>query len=335
MTDTQQVFIISSSESLNVARAVKARLETGDMIVDVWDENTFHLNRGFVDELLNQASYYDFVVAIFTADDEARIRQRPVRTTRDNVIFEFGLFLGRLGLDRSFFILEEGVELFSDWYGRVVATYHPRANLEAAVSSACTRILREMDVASRLENFTMLPSTSLAIGYYNNFLSILFEEFRHTGTFSVQKRDAGGNLLANSETEYWIRDTYPTVRVRIPEDLRDLQSGNLGRIALGYQQVVVSTQRRSFPFYIEGKFDEHAQDLALFDVPTTLLTARTAIGKMFSRDFLVREDTRRRLEKREIENFKRTILALMPDDIESRYFGFSTLNGDHGVVGDH
>src|SRR5262245_45178879 len=121
--------------------------------VDVWNENIFTPNRSFLETLLNRASYYDFAIAVFTADDTATIREQEVKITRDNVIFEFGLFLGRLGPNRAFVLHQEGVNLFSDWAGIAVASFTPRSNLVSAVGAACNTFREEMKVAIKLEKF--------------------------------------------------------------------------------------------------------------------------------------------------------------------------------------
>jgi predicted nucleotide-binding protein len=85
------IFIASSSEALPIARAVKQHFQEWD--VDIWKENIFNPNWNYLETLLNRASYYDYCIAICAADDAARIREETVKVTRDNVIFEFGLFL--------------------------------------------------------------------------------------------------------------------------------------------------------------------------------------------------------------------------------------------------
>jgi len=136
------IFIASSKEALKIAYAVKSNFDA-KADVDIWSENIFKANRNYLDTLLNRASFYDFVIAVFTGDDEAIIREKQVKVTRDNVIFEFGLFLGRLGPNRTFLVLEEGVELFSDWSAIEVAKFRKRDNLVAAVGNACSRIREE------------------------------------------------------------------------------------------------------------------------------------------------------------------------------------------------
>jgi len=97
-TRRANIFIASSKEALPVARAVKSHFDS-EADVDIWSENIFKANRNYLDTLLNRASFYDFVVAVFTGDDEAIIREKQVKVTRDNVIFEFGLYTS--GSDRT------------------------------------------------------------------------------------------------------------------------------------------------------------------------------------------------------------------------------------------
>jgi len=111
MSRKPSIFIASSSESLDVARAVKQHFDK-EATVDIWSEDIFKVNSGYLETLLNRASYYDFFIAVFSADDVATIRKAKTKITRGNVAFEFGLFLGRLGPHRTFFMAEEGTSVF-------------------------------------------------------------------------------------------------------------------------------------------------------------------------------------------------------------------------------
>jgi hypothetical protein len=315
------IFIASSAEALEVARAVKLNFDS-EADVDIWNEDIFKANRNYLDTLLNRASYYDFVIAVFTGDDVAEIRKRTVRVTRDNVIFEFGLFLGRIGPNRTFMILEEGIEVFSDWSGIEIATFKKRDNLVAAVGAACQRIREEMRVAEKLPHFTMLPSTSLAIGYYNNFLKRVFEAFEFSDEFTVAEKDSKGNIVR--ETKHRIIDRRPVLHVMLPERLQDLESDQLKERTAQYKQIKVTTRVREFPFYIKGDI-QHGKRITLFDIPTTMLSSKIAIERIFSEEFLARGDTARHLESREIANFERTLRIMVPDKLEKKYFRFSVL----------
>ncbi len=315
------IFIASSTEALPVGRAVKSHFDS-EADVDIWSENIFKANRNYLDTLLNRASFYDFVIAVFTADDEALIREKQVKVTRDNVVFEFGLFLGRLGPNRTFLILEEDVELFSDWSGIEVAKFRKRDNLVAAVGNACNRIREEMAVSEKLEQFSLLPSTSLAIGYYHNFLRRVFEAFETSDKIRIIAKDANGKKI--SETECDIANRYPTIEVQLPQNLADLDQDTFRRRTAGLKQIVVETKIRPFPFYIEGDF-VGGKDFKLFDIPTTMFASHLAIKRIFSAEFLARENNFQFIESREIANFEKTLRILVPDKIEKQYFKFSVL----------
>jgi hypothetical protein len=316
------IFIASSKEALEVARAVKQNFDD-EADVDIWNENIFHANRNYLDTLLNRASFYDYVIAVFTPDDEAIIREKHTRVTRDNIIFEFGLFLGRLGPNRTFLILQEDVELFSDWSGIEVAKFRPRENLVAAVGNACSSIRQEMKVAEKLEHFSMLPSTSLAIGYYNNFLRRVFEAFEVTDRLKIIERYSKGNVI--SETGHDIVNRYPTIEVQIPQNLQELDPDTFKQRTFSLKQIVVSTKIRSFPFYIEGDA-AGGSDFKLFDIPTTMYASYLSIQKIFTTEFLARDNNYKMIESREIANFERTLRIMVPDKIEKNYFKFSVLD---------
>jgi Predicted nucleotide-binding protein containing TIR-like domain len=318
------IFIASSQEALPIARAVKRQFDD-EADVDVWAEDIFKANRNYLDTLLNRASYYDYFVAVFAPDDAITERKKVVKVTRDNVIFEFGLFLGRLGPNRTFLILQEGVDLFSDWSGIDIAKFRsrPDGNLVAAVGVACEKIRAQMKEAEKLPHFTSLPSTALAMGYYNNFLKRVFDAFEFSDTFSVVERDQRGQIL--KETTHRITDRRPTIHVQLPHRLEDLEPDRLKERTSAYRQISVATRFREFPFYIGGDPKQNARKINLFDIPTTMLSSKIAIERVFTPEFLAQGRTAEALERREIANFERTLRIMVPDKIEKKYFKFSIL----------
>ena len=71
------------------------------------------------------------------------MRGKSAATTRDNVIFELGMFIGRIGRQRSFLVEPRGeeVKLPSDLSGITTLGYkYDKDNLASALAPACNRI---------------------------------------------------------------------------------------------------------------------------------------------------------------------------------------------------
>jgi len=141
-----QLFVGSSVENLQVAYDVQENLDH-DAEVKVWPQGGFEIAGFGLDSLLEQLQSCDFGVFIFTPDDMVRIREEEHRAVRDNVLFELGLFMGRLGRQRTFVIVPSGIKVHlpSDLIGWNLAYYDPnRKDGVAALGVACNKIRRAM-----------------------------------------------------------------------------------------------------------------------------------------------------------------------------------------------
>ena len=102
-----KVFIGSSSEQLALARSIKQGLRR-EAEAAVWDEGVFSIGNSTLDDLLRAVDGYDFGVFVFAADDLSTVRHEQRPTVRDNVVFELGLFMGRLGKARTIWVVPSG-----------------------------------------------------------------------------------------------------------------------------------------------------------------------------------------------------------------------------------
>lgn len=141
----QKIFIGSSREAIEVSRAVESALaDTFD--VTVWDQGVFRLSRDGVDSLLTALDSSDAGVFVLRPDDVTVKRGEAHESVRDNVMVELGMFLGRLGRDRTFMLTPKGqpVKLASDLSGITTAEYDATRirghEKRAAVGPACTAI---------------------------------------------------------------------------------------------------------------------------------------------------------------------------------------------------
>ena len=138
-----KVFIASSSEGLDVADAVRGLLLAelrNRAEVTPWTR-TFGLSETSIESLEKASSESDFAVLVLTPDDITSGRGRKTPAPRDNVIFELGLFLGRLGRERCFVVCEERprLKLPSDLLGITVAAFErsPAIDLTVALANPC------------------------------------------------------------------------------------------------------------------------------------------------------------------------------------------------------
>lgn len=149
-----KVFIGSSSEQLPTARAVRGGL-LQDASVVIWNEGVFNLNNSTIDDLLRSLEEFDFAIFIFSPDDTIHIRDSQKRSVRDNVVFELGLFMGRIGKHRTFWITPDvggTLRIPSDLEGINTAKFTPpigEESLAAAVGPACDQIRDELSKLGR------------------------------------------------------------------------------------------------------------------------------------------------------------------------------------------
>jgi predicted nucleotide-binding protein len=138
-----KIFIGSSVEGLEIARAIQRELEH-DFEVEIWNQSdVFVLGSGALEALEAAVANYDFGIFVFTPDDKITTRDQTKPVARDNVIFEAGLFTGKIGRRRSFIVKPRNIQLQvpSDLNGITPADYDSsKTNLTAAVGTACTKI---------------------------------------------------------------------------------------------------------------------------------------------------------------------------------------------------
>lgn len=145
-----RVFIISSVEALPIARIIETAFEHDSFFVELWTAGCFKAANYTIDDLEAAVDNADFAIAIAHADDFVESRDEMWPAPRDNVIFELGLFMGRLGRARAILMEPRGkdVKLPSDLAGITTIPYRfEKGGQNAALMGPACNKLRDHIVA--------------------------------------------------------------------------------------------------------------------------------------------------------------------------------------------
>ncbi len=143
--DSIRVFIISSAEALPVARIIQNSLAHDSFLITLWTDGVFRATSYALESLESAVDESDFAIAVAHSDDLTLFRGKNWPAPRDNVVFELGLFMGRLGRKRAILMepREDKVKLPSDLSGitTIPYNYEPGKDAAARMAPACN-ILR-------------------------------------------------------------------------------------------------------------------------------------------------------------------------------------------------
>lgn len=177
----RRLFIGSSGEQVHICEMIKSHLDAkcSDWLdVAIWKgSGVFELNQGTLGVLVQAAREFDYGVFVAAPDDCLFKRGHKMKVTRDNVLFEAGLFMGSLGLNRTFILASSKVSLPSDFNGATVIMYNgknpSKENLEKLVNA-----MKRTKEHYRMDH---MFSTSLAYGYYEGFIKPIMRTLSEEG----------------------------------------------------------------------------------------------------------------------------------------------------------
>jgi hypothetical protein len=153
-----RVFVGSAGKSRGLARRVALQLEQQASerpepvkIEAVSWEYTFGSSDITYERLLKCVRDYQFGIFIFTADDDAQVDGADTKITRDNVIFELGLWAGKYGKDHAHVLKPLGVEmrLLTDLEGFVTEPFKPGSN--QSLDEASGNVLKKVIEVAKVD----------------------------------------------------------------------------------------------------------------------------------------------------------------------------------------
>src|SRR5687767_876020 len=104
-----KVFITSSVEGLEIAKAIQQSLES-DAEVIVWAEGVFNISADILNNLMQASDTSDFGVFVLSPSDIVEKKDKKTLPARDNFMLEIGMFIAKLGSNRVFLIAPKGQE---------------------------------------------------------------------------------------------------------------------------------------------------------------------------------------------------------------------------------
>jgi hypothetical protein len=168
-----KVFVGSSTEGLPIAELVQTELEN-DAEAVLWSQGVFRKINVPIEDLMTAVESFDFAVFVLHPEDRVNIRGEESLAVRDNVLFELGLFLGKLGRSRNFFIApsmraDVKLRLPSDLSGITPAKYDPATKLlQASVGKSLLQLKQAIrNLTARFSPKTVLYDTGQSIRPYD------------------------------------------------------------------------------------------------------------------------------------------------------------------------
>lgn len=286
----KRIFIGCSKEAKGIADIV-AGLLLSDFDVTIWDEDVweksvFKLNGNFLHDLLKAPLRFDFGVLIGTPDDKVEVRGTEYLHARDNILFELGLFIGRMGLEKCAFLVDDQVKNMSDLSGIFLAKYN--------MTSLASEVQRIGDAfkSNNSEVHNFFPSNTLAYGYFENFVKALCSEHIRTKRFEVD-----GQIFDDYDFQILIPK-------RLSEDV-GLQQEQM-KDSLKAKQVQIECLGRPRPFWVDTK-SVAGQKLHILDFPTTLTGINYAIRELLPAEYKAGGAEYETILARELDRFAFTL----------------------------
>ena len=303
-----RLIVFSSGKAIKVAEAVKQNLERG-FVVDVWTENFFDDNNSPpLNTFLKKLMCYDVAVLILGDDDVqlSTVDGKPINVPRDNVIFELGATMARMGTRKTFLLTPEEphVKLPTYFKGIEPLTYCKRSdeNYVSGTGSACAQIRDRVAKLDQDAFHSDLPAVGLAYGYYFNLIKPLDIALRQPQTLRIKDKDW-----------MWKPEDKFAVTIVMPSELmnRDRITAFMGQIGATNVLIKGGLSRDVSVYALPPKENNL---LRVLDIPTTLLTSERVIRRVDNFWGGGDRHFKELLTTREINGFARRLRGLIEEE---------------------
>jgi hypothetical protein len=294
----KKIFIGSSSEEMVLANLTKSLLEMeNDFEVtiwneDVWEKAVFRLNNNYLNDLIRATLQFDFGILIGTKDDKVEYRGQEELQPRDNILFELGLFIGRLGLNNCAFLIDKEIKLLSDIKGISLARFdrNDTKTFTNAVSLIKDAFKNQSD-----SGVNFFPSSTLAAVYFENFIKPTCLHIIQNNGIS----DDDGRKHKNCK-----------IKIIIPQRLTLDVNSQFQLIKNKFKTRKLSFEYLGRPRNIDVETIVTDGNLYIIDFPTVLAGINYAISNLLPNEFNAMSDDYDLILNREFDRFIYTLNKL-------------------------
>jgi len=292
----KRLFVGSSSEELKLAEQVKALL-SNDFDVTIWNDNVwdtavFKINQNFLADLLKASLQFDFGILIGTSDDKVMFRGKEMLQPRDNVLFELGLFTGRLGTSKCAFLIDKEIKLPSDFSGLTLARFDK--NDFSSITNAVYSI-RDLFKSSSDDEINFFPSATLASVYYENLIIPICRFIIDNNGFT-----RGDKHFKKCK-----------VNIIVPEKINQDVNLQFERLKTLFSTENVSFKYSGRPRQISVDTQIKNDTLEFIDFPTIITGINHAISNLLPNDFNKQSPDYSSILDRELRRFITTLKILL------------------------
>lgn len=168
-----RIFIASSKESLDIAKKIASIIENLGHTPILWNEPGLFVPGQYTLESLEKISQnVNAAIIVFSEDDKTWYRKEKVSTVRDNVLIEYGLFMGVLNRERVIVCKCGTPKIASDLLGinSIVfdKVYTSEIDIKTWIDHIQATEYTYCDSWLKFGNFNNLFSKTCSLGYFNS-----------------------------------------------------------------------------------------------------------------------------------------------------------------------
>jgi Predicted nucleotide-binding protein containing TIR-like domain len=294
--EKKRIFIGSSSEEVKLAELAKSVLEKHfDVTIwndNVWDTSIFKINQNFLSDLLKATLQYDFGILLGTTDDKVVYRDKEMLQPRDNVLFELGLFTGRLGISKCAFIVEKELKVLSDLSGISLARFE-KGDLKGFITAV--EQVKDLFLASHDAEINFFPSATLASVYFENLVAPICKHVIENDGFDLKGAKHKKCML----------------NVIVPEKISQDVNIQFQKMKSGVEMENVSFNYAGRPRQISIETKVKNDTLEFIDFPTIIAGINHAIQNLLPTEFNAMSADYEAILDRELKRFITTLKGLL------------------------